>query len=342
MNEVRSPKMTGEPKPRKAWDPKLLAVPLAIAIAAGLKLWAHRRARNALRTQGGDPGSGFVVRAPGGNVVVILDRVSAGFGRRAGVTAFGARLTSLDAATGKQLGTRVLEDESLPAGCWPAAPGRAWCSVNAGGLVLLETPSFASVASTDDLVAKAGLGVPVRREWRVEGDDVVVELPDGRGARVDSATLAVREADAKGIQGGSAPNLECKTTSSWKVGTDVLELGPGPRHPLVRRRTGQRLTEAPASAPTFLKRDAWPDFLTVADPSLPLVLSDSSLDPASATPLVSRVDTTPRQLWTAELGGSCQHAEVLGGALAVTTSNPSHRARSIDLETGKVMWEFGF
>lgn len=128
-----------------------------------------------------------------------------------------------------------------------------------------------------------------------------------------------------------------------KVDGGYLAFGVGPRHPvLLAARTYDELPKAPASAPTFLKQDMNPGFLLLPDSSLLLVLSVSSLDPSTATTLVSRVDATPRQLWSVDVGGTCQHAEVLAGSLLVATSDPSRHATAVDVETGKVLWQFAF
>jgi hypothetical protein len=113
---------------------------------------------------------------------------------------------------------------------------------------------------------------------------VVVVLTDGRGARIESATLAVQAADATGIHGSDFPTKSCQTKDTWKLDAGYLVFGEGPRHPLLMApRNYGTLPPAPPSAPTFLKKDDNPDFLVLPAPSPLLVLSKSSLDPNTAT-----------------------------------------------------------
>ena len=131
-------------------EPKLFAIPIAIVITAVIGVAIYWNARRHLTTGDGRPVAGFVLHAPGGNVVVIVDRVSSGR-NSANLIASGVRIVALDASTGHQLALRVLDD--FRTNCWPAAANRIWC-VQQDGPALLETPSLATVATTSELLAK--------------------------------------------------------------------------------------------------------------------------------------------------------------------------------------------
>ena len=184
----------------------------------------------------------------------------------------------------------------------------------------------------------------MKDQWRADRDDVVLELADGRGVRIESATLAVHPDDAKDIHGGSVPSRGCKGRARSSSGTTTTSCSArASRHALLHATQNYgALPEAPPDAPTFLQQDLQPEFLILPDRQLLLVLSRSSLDPKVAKDLISRVETAATLTWTAELGGPCQSAEAIDGALVITTSNPTERARAIDLATGKVLWRFGF
>jgi len=50
--------------------------------------------------------------------------------------------------------------------------------------------------------------------------------------------------------------------------------------------------------------------------------------------ILTRVDGISRARWTAPLDGVCRYAQLVGGTLVVTTSNPGRRAIALDVATG--------
>ncbi len=326
-------------KSKRDFDVRIVAIPAVLVAVGCVALGMRCAAKSDLRTQDGTPKHAMIVRGPNAATLVLTDHV------RVARSSSGDRLTAVDVATGHELGLRVFDD---PLHCWPAPPARTWCATTDGELSLLEVPSLATVATVDDLLTKSGIGKPVHGEWRVDGADLVVVLADGKGARVSSATLEVTPADATNIQGHSIPNEDCVRHSTATVGTDRLDFGPGPRHPLLRfahRAFGQAAPPPPiatTTTPIFLRRDQAPEFLDVGDPTALLVLHEGSLDPARPMPQLSRVDATPQLRWTANLDGTCRHAELIDGALVIATSDPTHRAFALDLATGAVRWQFTF
>jgi len=312
-------------KSKRDFDMRIVAIPAAILAIGCVALGLRCASKSKLRTQDGAPKHAMIVRGPAGATLVLTDHV------RAGKSASGDRVTSIDVATGAQLGLRVFDD---PLHCWPAPPAHAWCATTDGELSLLEIPSLATAATVDELLARSALGKAVHGKWRIDGADVIVLLTDGHGARVSSATLAVSAADATNIAGPDSSSEECVRHSTATVGTDRLDFGPGPRHALLRGPRKEPRPVAPATAPIFLRK--------VGDPSVLLVLHEGSLDPATPTPQLSRVDDTPTLEWTADLGGTCRHAELIDGLLIIATSDATHRAFALDLATGAPRWQFTF
>jgi hypothetical protein len=339
-------------KSRRDFDMRIVAIPAVILAIGCVALGLRCASKSKLRTQDGAPKHAMIVRGPTAATLVLTDHV------RVGKSASGDRVTSIDVATGAQLGLRVFDD---PLHCWPAPPAHAWCATTDGELSLLEIPSLATAATVDELLARSTLGKAVHGKWRVEGSDVTVLLTDGHGARVSSATLAVSPADATSIAGADAPTEDCVRHATATVGSDRLDFGPGPRHALLRVPRKEPTPVAPATAPVFLRKDGAPEFLDVGDPSVLLVLHEGSLDqlsaplrgaarpgeagafdPATPAPELSRVDDTPALKWTANLGGTCRHAELIDGLLIIATSDATHRAFALDLGTGAPRWQFTF
>jgi hypothetical protein len=328
------------PMSKRDFDVRILAIPLAIVLIGCVALGLRCVAKSALRTQDGDPRGAMIVRGPAAATLVLTDRVRVG---RSGSTASGYRLTSIDAATGVQLGLRVFDD---PLHCWPASPGRVWCATDDGVVSLVDVPSLETAATVDELLARSPLGKPVHGQWRVEGPDLIVLLPDGRGAQIEAATLAVTPASATGITGGS-PVYRAKPAKPHFDNGDRLEFGDGPRYGLFRIPRVPFGVAPPApptptpTTPTFLRKDRPPDLFDAGDGVL-LVFADSSLDPKAAVPQVSRVDATPRLTWTAPLAGHATLFEVVGPSIVVTTDATAARAVALDRETGAVRWQFTF
>jgi hypothetical protein len=84
-----------------------------------------------------------------------------------------------------------------------------------------------------------------------------------------------------------------------------------------------------------------PRFIRVEDPDLVLVEHVASLDAPDAKQ-ISRLDDQLHVLWTAEVGGECQAAHLVGTTLVIATPNVKHRAIGIDVASGKVLWRFAF
>ena len=321
----RRPNEDDDRLPRARWRLGVIAV---LLIAAGAGGYLYMRADQAPKTRPGRPFGAALVRAEHGSIVVLVDHVRGA----------GTRLTALDSATGHQLGTTIV-DSGIS--CWSASVGRLWCEDD-GRLRLLAVPAFNQLALADALVTSSGLGKPVLDQWHVDGADVIVKLADGRGARVDAATLAVREADPSDIHGRDSQASHCELVDQVDLGdNDHLTFGDGSPRPLVRHVPHPAGAE-PASytlpgTVSFLS----PRFVRVADPLLYLVLHDVALDRPNDRQL-SRVDADRKLLWTANLGGDCESANLLDSRLVITTRSPSHRVSAIDATTGALAWTFGF
>ena len=125
----------------------MLVIPLALIAAAGAFFYMQRKTRGRLETTRGHADGAVVVRGERGAMLVVIDRVS-----KSGAHRFAA----LDAATGQQLGTRVVDESAR---CWPATPGKMWCGDADGHTHLIAVPSFdAAPASDGDQTSRSWLG----------------------------------------------------------------------------------------------------------------------------------------------------------------------------------------
>ncbi len=203
--------MNVEPQSRRSvlW----LWIIVSVVVFGSAMLLFQVFTQKALRTTPGEPRASFVSRAPGGDLVVLVDRVAAARG-----LVLGMRVVALDAKTGERLTARVFDALGT---CWAASPGHAWCDDTKGGLSLLALPGLEVLATADSLIGRAGFAPARRRAWRAEGEDVVVLLSDGGGARVASGSLEVTSVDGQGIVGESPPDTRCGTSLLTKAPASV-------------------------------------------------------------------------------------------------------------------------
>ncbi len=125
----------------------LLAIPLALLAAAGFFFYTQYATRAQLETTPGHPAGAVIVTGDRGATLVVIDRVS-----RSG----GHRFTAVDLATGKAIGSRVIDE---PARCWAASAGRMWCGDDDGHVHLIAVPTFdAAQASDADQASRSWLG----------------------------------------------------------------------------------------------------------------------------------------------------------------------------------------
>jgi hypothetical protein len=322
---------TKAPSPKRGGPLPALAASIAIVLAIFLCIWL--RASSSRHTQPGDPRAAFFVRSGATAAMVLVDKVRSGRTVQAGY-----RVAAIDVATGELLAERVFDDDLLT--CWPAGGAGIWC--DGDELRLLAIPQLTDVATVAELIRKAGHGDPVPRQYQEDAGGIIVLLADGRGVRVDGATLAVTDGDARKVHGTGSLDTACKTSPSVRVGPDSIEFGAGPRHPILRRPADVSGDLAPApGAATFLSSDT-PAFLEVGDPARLLVLHSKSLDAATNSTLLSQVDARLQVRWTVDVGGGCQAAALIGDELVIATSDATHRVSMIDLESGEVRWRFSF
>lgn len=305
---------------------------LIALVAGGIGITMCQMARYRLRTNPGTPIGELIATSPQGDTVILVDHVAVGNHDKQGqmerVTSKGNRLTALDAVTGKQLAVKVTDYSA----CWAGGP-RVWCLDEHRQVILLDPRTLATLHKAKDLVAAANLAPPTDG-YQIAGDEVIVHLSDGRGARISPTTLAVTTLESIPSQMPVHPYVQCATVRGVFWGGVKLLLTGGSRETLTSEPPPPAESPTPTGRPlTYL--DA--EFLATSG-ALPLVLHRASV---AGPHLLSRVDGISRTRWQASLGGECRHATTAGGSLVVMTGNPKRRATALDAETGAERWRFG-
>jgi hypothetical protein len=212
------------------------------------------------------------------------------------------------------------------------------------GVVIAAIGAFVYVQMSAPREISQAVGVPVGAT--ISATEVVVDdrVGVGRGglAQFRRATLAIAAGGPHDVRIEDQPKFvpdHCDLTDEVAVGDDHLTFTGGINRRRLVRHAPHPLheeppTEPPSDAPSF----ASPRFLRVGDPSVLLVLHDTGDERMVAQ--VTRVDATGRAMWTVEIDGVCEAAGLGDGVLAITTTDPAHRALGIAVATGKVAWRF--
>ncbi len=322
-----------------SWWTKLLAAVIArkwllgilgALLAGGVIFGVCTFMRYRMRTIPGTPVGELIVTTPQGSVVIVIDYVALGGGNKnsTGPTTKGHRLTAIDAATGDQLAVDVTDHQK----CW-AGGTRVWCLDEYRRLILLDPRTLATVKTAEELIAAARLAKPTDR-YDASGDDVVVHLSDGRGARISGTTLEVGVLETIPWQQHQFDKRECDKTSRIALGATTLVLSSGTRNTLTSDPPPPAESATPQGpALTFLDGG----FLSMWPPA-PLVMHRTAV---GGPHILTRVDGISRARWTVPLDGTCRYAQLVGDTLLVTTSNPARRAIALDVATGGQRWQFG-
>jgi hypothetical protein len=304
------------------------AVFIAIGTASLIYL-SDCRAKQGWHDLPGEPKRAFVR----GDKLVLVDHLRSSVGRTGGTAEVGDRLTALQLATGKPVAEKIFDGGAQ---CWPARGDHIWCATDKE-LFALD----AWLATIGDAYVIAGkLGTPVPGKYEATQGDVVLVLPDGHGVRVDGATLAARLDDAKAPT--DPDDDRCHTSLDAKIkNDDYLRLGDGPRFGLARADHNYGSVTVPADAPVFLRAgQAAPEFWRV--PELYLIRHDTTIDPETAQPQLSRVDVDRHVTWTATVShGDCELVTRVGHTLVIAFGDPELRAETIDVDTGAIGWRYG-
>ncbi|MBA2543756.1 MAG: hypothetical protein H0V17_29200 [Deltaproteobacteria bacterium] len=312
---------------------KLLLGIGGVLLAGGIIFGMCMVQRHQLRTAPGSPRQElFVAGNPA--TLIVIEYVAVGGTNSKGMSqpasAKGQRLTAIDADTGAQLAVSVGDYQK----CW-AGNGRVVCVDVYDRVDLLDPRTLDVTHEANDLIAKANLAKPTRRYER-EGNDVVVVLEDGRGARIDTGTLAVTVIES--VQSGFArsESESCDTENNFKQDNVMwVFTGGGTREKLTSNPPPPSESATPSGpALTYLH----PGFLRT-DPPQPIVLHAATTEKRYS--LVSRVDGISKETWQAPLDGQCRRAWVSGPLLIIATDNPARRAVALYLNSGQVAWTFG-
>jgi len=322
-----------------SWWAKLLAAVigrkwllgiLGVLLAGGIIFGVCTFMRYRMRHIPGTPVGELVVTTPRGSVVIVIDYVALGGGNKnsTGPTTKGHRLTAIDAATGAQLAVEVTDHQK----CW-AGGTRVWCLDEYRRLILLDPHTLETVNTAEALIAAAKLAKPTDR-YDASGDEVVVHLGDGRGARISGTTLQVSVLETIPWQPHQFDKSECDKVSRIALGPTTLAFSSGTRNTLTSDPPPPAESATPQGpALTFLEGG----FLSMWPPQ-PLVLHRASV---GGPHIVTRVDGISRARWTVALEGVCRSAQLVGDVLLVTTGNPARRALALDAATGARRWQFG-
>ncbi len=311
---------------------KWLLGSLAVLLAGGIFFGVCTFMRYRMRNIPGRPVGELVVTTSKGSVVVVVDYVALGGGNKnsTGPTTKGHRLTAIDAATGVQLAVDVTDHQK----CW-AGGTRVWCLDEYRRLVLLDPHTLETVATAEKLVAAAKLAKPIDRYDGGIGDDVVVHLSDGRGARISGTTLEVTVLETIPWQQHQIDKTECDDTDQFQQGSTTLKLDSGGTRSSLRSDPPPPAESATPRGPALTFLDG--GFLSTW-PRMPIVVHRASI---GGPQILTRVDDISRAAWTVPLEGTCRYAQVIDSTLIVATSNPGRRAIALDATTGAVRWTFG-
>lgn len=316
-----------DPAPRSAKGLWFLALAVVLSLGTAIAGLVHQQ--RSLHTVRGTPQQTLIVDGTAGPAVVLVDAVEARLGRRNARSAY--RVAARELGTGRQLGDQLFDTKVE---CAAASAGRLWCWDPQANVTSLDVSTMTIAGRADELLHKAGIAAPIAPgRVVVRRGDLYVLLTDGKAARIDSATLTVQP------DPGEWPRREWPPTPSLQVGDVPLRFGDGPRHALKRLDPRDRVAPPPSGAPLFLSDLPTPAFFR---PAADVLLIDhvTSLDPEVAHRQLSRVDGTPRVLWTVEL--PCKLPPTVaahGDDLVIATSDPALRVMVVDATTGLPRWQ---
>ncbi len=311
----------------------LIAV-VVVLLAAGGIYGSCRYMKHRLKVIPGWPKSEvFIAGSPG--TLIVMDHVEVGGvdeqGTKTGpATSTGERLTAIDADTGKELAVEVSEYKE----CWAGGP-RLVCVDIYDRVDFLEPRTLERVVSANDVIADANVAKPTRKFHRT-AEGVIVELEDGRGARINADTLGLKLLETVEWRLPKIESERCPTDWFLEVGkTELFFDQDGTRKTLKSKPPPPAESATPGSgALTFLDGA----FLRLAEP-LPLILHRVVSNKRDG--IVSRVEGATKEKWKTPLGGECRRAWIYGPLLVVATGNPEQRGVAIDLASGRIAWTFG-
>jgi hypothetical protein len=330
----------------------IAVVVAACGLAAGFAILGECSTQRGLETFAGDA----VDAVFAGDALLLIDHVEVTH-KRGAVGAQANRVIALDVATGKQLGTHVFDQAVVQTDrlqCWPGANGHVPC-LEGDKLYILELAALDKTIAVADL-AKS-LGRTVDRRFSLSATDLIVALDDGRGARVDLATLAVSATTGNGTSVHDsviASSARCASHATVSVGAKTIGFVDGPLAAVVpidphavtdpfgygpSAGKPAKLAEVPADAARFLK----PAFLDLGAVPPVFVYHRAKLDARTSDPAkLTRLDDKLHVLWTADVGGDCQVARLDHGTIVIAGTSPKLRAVAVDAATGAVKWTFHY